>query len=989
MGRVADFRGLGGNNVYVSVLSGQYRIWIGSTFTVIDDTVTGIHKVGNKIIISYGTSIANYTTRSTQPIVSNRRLMGTISGIDTITSLTVFGDKLLVAGNVNNTAILFEMDYDLTTNTISNIEQVTGTFLQHSPLGMTTLNNKLIVYGVLNDRFGIYDFDYTAVDLRTKTISDSITPTDSLGTMVVHNVPKVISEEIIPSDSVLADPLDKTVTISEGKPIQITDGAGRLTTLWTLGPNGSIESSSRLVLRNNRRNQDHLLASRTYTDIDPFNIRFSYRIRTISNSTPHYIRVVVDGVNYDTPDIPINQGANVWQTIPIEMEGLPSGVTDVRVELRSRTGITNFRLYSFTLFGPKLIDDAVSATAFRIPVQRLTEPITPDDTIFLEKHTTTTLTDNTTPTDNISADETVTSKLADTTTTEDAVSQTITKSTKLYDALFGNPNTIFDNFNDGTQNRHGWNRSVSNNLATARPGFLKTYPNWRPNESVLVIDGIQDTSGTEEYRIKITANGKEVIFGPFQSTSGRSSRTIIIPDGSFPNIRSDVTVEFFADEVNAFTFFIRSVRFSESSQISDDVGITSLITISDNTPIDDSVRFVNSPLIRIMEDLEIDDFAKARVAQELKDAIIVADSIGIIKEASRTILDNTTTIDDVNRFRTEEQTIRDDADNTDTIQTSKFRSVTLSDGITAIDILKTETHKFITILENTVINSVLKITKSATRTLTDSKIADDILEATTRPFKRFAESAGTDDDITTRKYASRTLTDQTTPDDSIEEYRTNERKLEEQTRINSVLSYFVAFGRDLADHITPNDKLKIEREAIISLSDDTSPDDSVRLEKLAEIRLTISTIIDDALEVTTRPFKNLADSITTINDTISIKREAIITIPETITTNAKVSLRKLADTTLKETTTIIDHIVSEAGKIVQLKETTSRTDGVFAGTFKFVGILEHVVIDDGTRLIKERTISLYDKLRIRDRLSGPSTGIVFKANTSIRKIFKV
>ena len=128
VGRVSSFRGLGGNNVYVSDLSGQYKILIGSITTDIDDAVTGIHKVGNKIIISYGTSIANYRIHSTQPVVSNRRFMGTVSGIDNITSLTVFGDKLLVAGNVNNTAILFEMDYDLTTNTISNIEQVTGTF---------------------------------------------------------------------------------------------------------------------------------------------------------------------------------------------------------------------------------------------------------------------------------------------------------------------------------------------------------------------------------------------------------------------------------------------------------------------------------------------------------------------------------------------------------------------------------------------------------------------------------------------------------------------------------------------------------------------------------------------------------------------------------------------------------------------------------------------------------------------------------------------
>ena len=984
---VGNYQGIAGDSI-------DFRgsgVQIGNTYTELRIGADGVHRVGNRVLVASGNTLYIYNIGTTS--ITSRVTIGTFSEFEIIRGITVFGNKLLLTGVKNRRVLLYDMDYDLTTNTVSNIEQVTGTFLYDFVFSMTTINNKLVAFGrgSQDGSLELYDFDYTAVDERIKTLTDSTTPTDSLGTMVVHRKPVNITESTTITDSISTDVNPKIVRLSDGESLFIKDNSGQqITTRWSIHGNSSIEANARIVVRNNNANPiDRLMASREYMNINPADVRFRFQIRTISNSRPYYIRVIVDGVNYDTPDIAINQGNHVWELEDETMQGIPSGTrSSVRVELRSKRGPTNFRLYWWELHGRDLINDSVKASVKVIPKTRISEAVDISDDISLQKLTRIEIESDSDVLDSMQIKKAVTKKITNSITTTDSIDIIPARTAHIFDALYGNPKDVFDNFNDGTSDRHGWvGGGVSPSVATVRPEFYKIYQDWNPNDSTLVIRGISvGSEGVQDYRVKILAQGKSVIFGPYQNNI--SPRIINIPR-DFPNVRGDVRVEFYADNnVRAFSFFIRSVRFYEKSQISDALDIISLVNISDSITPSDSVRFVNSPQVTISEDLEVLDAIESITGKEIFDAIMAIDDLAISRLAITKLSDSEDATDSTKSYKIETAKLLSDIDISDKVAKKKQAKIEIAEHTDIDDTIDDIQYASAEISDDIDAADTMKISKKAISKIKSITTAIDRLTITTEPIKRIRDTISADSILSIKKLAKHEFSSIIQAVDGIREYRRNARNLSSSETVNDILESSVSAGRKILDAIMATSSMKITKDAKIKIESVTSAISSVIIKKAGQKEVESDIDADDTLHTTTHPRKSQLDSIDTI-DSISLKKLSKVKLTSTTTASDVLAIIRLAVKNTMDSISVDDILKTQAGLRVKISDSIGARSFLASGTGRFIDIVDDINVNDSLKVVKERIVKLYSKTKfVRDRLSGPSTGIRFEVNTARRKIFR-
>ena len=687
-----------------------YRTFINNVSRDLSGVVSGVHLVGTKLIVNNGTNIYNYTIANNIP--SGRRLMGGISELDSIGAITVFGDKLLVAGHKNNLALLFEMDYDLTANTISNIEQVTGTFIRSNVTGMTVSNNKLIAYGRIVERgpLGLYDFDYTAVDLRTKTISDNITSSDSVGITVQHIPPKLFTDFLPYSDIISIDQNQKFVNLIDGEPVSFVDdfntirnGGNFGTTGWTLDRHTSTLDRE-IILRNNWSNEGRLLY-KTYQSINPTGIKINFTYRRTRNQQNIWVRITADGVQYNSSMIPINT-SNDFRPYTIIPTGLPDNITNVMIEWYC-IGRTTLYLKSWKITGPSNISDDITTDVTTPARSEMTDTISSDDMIELTKFSQREISDDIPYKDNIKLTKFTKRNLSSDIIPIDSVDTTGTIIKSLFDALYDNPKKIIDNFDDGTTSTHGWDfgtSGVAARTATITPTTHKIFDDFNPNGAIFSINQIIDRS-PNDYRVKITAGNISKIYGPYRSN--QPNQDIILQD--FPSIRTSVRVEFVGDR-GSFAFFVRNLQFKETPTMSDNVELESLIVLSDGMNLQDSLLHTIHPFVNLSSIQEITDKIIASTAKEIIDSIIDMDKIELTKFTDRKITSQITPQDNIIHHRTEITNVKSDIPYNDRIEIIKNAIKTIKSQIPIIDIISRKQSAFVSFLDSIQTNVNMGIT---------------------------------------------------------------------------------------------------------------------------------------------------------------------------------------------------------------------------------------------------------------------------------------
>ena len=891
--------------------------------------------VGNTILGIRNTSISKLTILANALTVSDTITLPR-SGASVIAS---YNNKLLIyyIGTIG----FYDYDYDPVNHTISNEQQIT--FTNKNIRGMTRIGNKLLIAHRDDDDTSNEVFIYDYIIPKIASFSDTISRNDILGTSVRH-ITKITDD------------------ISHSANVGIS-GVGK--NLSDFLPHTDIISLTKLATRN----------------------------------IPNNVLATTDGV---TKKYTTEKSLKDDITTQAILESLGQGMHSIR-DNPNTTDILKVDEHAFRNFTDDIIpSDSVNKT--RIEQASISADITTQDMILTDQEITKEFDDTISKSDIIQSQSGATVKLESDisyndslhliTTSErdikDDISTSaksgaaVTRLTEIRDALLGDPQSVFTNFDDGTSNRYGWiGGGISNRFATVSNNFRRTFTDFNPYRSVITI-WARDPSSPNTYTIEVTANSKTVSLGPYISNLPQPV-TIVLGD-DFENERTDVEMRFKVP--NAGAFFLSQIRYSENSQLYDRVDILSHVDIKENIIPTDILQFINSPIVELSDESDIIDHIIVSTSQELVEQIATDDIISLKKQTYRAIADAILPQDMMTKSRIETGTATDQIDVSDKVNVDEDVEILLLSEMDTTDKLERkqlatqEATDTLSISDNVEPKTFREILlKSATTIL--ARVQSRVFVG-----QAFKELLDIDDKINLLKYATNELLSKISPNDIIQEYRTNTRNIKDikDTTDNVDVDKFLL--QKFIDSISTNDTVFISKHAMLGIRDQIVHNAKVTIIKLGSGELRSRIIISDRLntdEIVSINFKNILPH----NDILGIMKLATREILDTKTVHARVELIKLALTGVRST---IGNINAEFNITkIAVKNITS-------------DIITHVILSTGTGRdalltaiantqdkvtnIKFAIKEVKSILTMKDTLFGPSIGITFDVNTIRRKVFR-